>query len=142
MAGPKRPHDCLSISNVKEDFYRCIEAPKGWKGFGLSENEKQLKFNLKIDGQDVTIQNGSILLCSITACTNTANHSGILAAGLLAKKAIEKGLQVRKGIKTSFSPGTRANTKYLEKAGLNVFLDALGLFMNVFVKKVEKLTII
>jgi aconitate hydratase len=135
MAGPKRPHDCVLLSNIKKDFYNCIEAPKGFKGFGLSENGKQLKFDLKIDGQDVTLKNGSILLCSITACTNTGNHSGILAAGLLAKRAVEKGLQVRKGIKTSFSPGTGANTKYLEKAGLNVFLDALGLYIY-FIKKV------
>ena len=88
-----------------------------------NKNEKSIS---KVTNTDYEIKDGSILIAAITSCTNTSNPNVLIGAGLLAKKAIEKGLQVKPWVKTSLAPGSQVVTDYLEKAGLNTYLDQLG----------------
>ncbi|RNF05489.1 cytosolic aconitase [Trypanosoma rangeli] len=126
LAGPKRPHDHVPLKHMKEDFNACLQAKTGFKGFGVpaSELTKRKKYNVKEKGAEM--HHGSVVLAAITSCTNTSNPNVLIAAGLVAKKALEKGLQVPPGIKTSLSPGSHVVTRYLEASGLQSSLDALG----------------
>jgi len=123
LAGPKRPQDRIEIGNVKSTFSDLFSKPVSENGF----NKKAEDLNAEYETSDgVKVHNGDILIAAITSCTNTSNPSVLLAAGLLAKKAVEAGLKVAPHIKTSLAPGSRVVTKYLEAAGLLPYLEKLG----------------
>ena len=124
VAGPKRPQDRIDLPDLRSTFDRLIEADTEQGGFGVSpENREQ---QVKIGGSKESLTHGSVVIAAITSCTNTSNPNVMIAAGLLAKKAVEHGLKVNPGVKTSLAPGSRVVTEYLEKTGLQSFLDQLG----------------
>jgi aconitate hydratase len=122
LAGPKRPQDRIELGQVKETFADLFSKPTSENGF----NQAAAKLNQDFSAGKATIRNGDVLIAAITSCTNTSNPGVLLAAGLLAKKAVEAGLTVPKHIKTSLAPGSRVVTEYLEKAGLLAYLEKLG----------------
>jgi len=127
LSGPKRPQDLISLSNMKKEFNKAITAPEGNQGFGLDKDE----FNKTVivqhpNGNTSTMKTGAIAIAAITSCTNTSNPYVMLGAGLVAKKAVEKGLEVPEYVKTSLAPGSKVVTRYLEDAGLQTYLDKLG----------------
>ncbi|KAL7705783.1 aconitase [Lotmaria passim] len=126
VAGPKRPHDNIPLAGLSKDFKACMSAKTGFKGFGIPEAEHNKKVKYTVNGQEATMEHGSVVIAAITSCTNTSNPNVLVAAGLVAKKAVEKGLKVPPGIKTSLSPGSHVVTKYLENSGLQRSFDALG----------------
>jgi aconitate hydratase len=116
ISGPKRPQDKVLLTDASSEFKKVFE-----------EATKRTKQNIsKVENTDYDIKDGSILIAAITSCTNTSNPNVLIGAGLLAKKAVELGLQTKPWVKTSLAPGSQVVTDYLEKAGLNVFLDKLG----------------
>ncbi len=125
LAGPKRPQDRIPLSRMKEQFHEDLIKPATKMGLGLSENELDKKVLVKREDEDFELKHGSVVIASITSCTNTSNPSVLIGAGLLAKKAVEAGLNVEPWVKTSLAPGSRVVTDYLEKAGLMPFLEAL-----------------
>lgn len=127
LAGPKRPQDLIPLENMKQEFIRLLRTPVAENGYGLTEEElsKEVEFTLE-DGRRAKLSNGSLVIASITSCTNTSNPSVMLGAGLLAKKAVERGLTVPAHVKTSLAPGSRVVSSYLEKSGLQKYLDQLG----------------
>lgn len=126
VAGPKRPQDLVPVSKLKEDFQRSLVAPKGNAGFGLAEDETEKEVSLILDGEEVKMKTGDIAIAAITSCTNTSNPYVMLSAGLLAKRAVELGLNVPKYVKTSLAPGSKVVTAYLDNAGLLPYLEELG----------------
>ena len=123
LAGPKRPQDRIEIGNVKSTFIDLYSKPVSENGFNQPAEKLQKTFTTSAGTK---IKNGDILIAAITSCTNTSNPSVLLAAGLLAKKAVEAGLTVPKHIKTSLAPGSRVVTEYLSKTGLLPYLEKLG----------------
>ena len=116
ISGPKRPQDKVLLTNSATSFAKAYK-----------ENTKREKpIEAKVAGADFKIKDGDIVIAAITSCTNTSNPSVMIGAGLLAKKAIEKGLKIKPWVKTSLAPGSKVVTDYLEKAGLNKYLDELG----------------
>jgi len=126
LAGPKRPHDAVPLSIMKKDFQECLTNEVGFKGYGLTADEAKKSANFTFHDKEYTLSHGSVVIAAITSCTNTSNPSVLIGAGLIAKKAVEKGLTTLPYIKTSLAPGSHVATKYLEKAGLNTYLDQLG----------------
>ena len=125
LAGPKRPQDRVNLSQMQPTWQKTLRASIKDRGFELSENE--IETSVPVQGiSSGELKHGSVVIAAITSCTNTSNPSVMLAAGLLAKKAVEKGLNRQPWVKTSLSPGSRVVTDYLEAAGLNEALDALG----------------
>ncbi|ADV67414.1 aconitate hydratase AcnA [Deinococcus maricopensis] len=124
LAGPKRPQDRVDLSGMHTVFAEALTAPVKARGFELSE--EQLGATGTIPGTDIQIGHGAVTLASITSCTNTSNPSVLIAAGLVAKKAVEKGLTSKPWVKTSLAPGSRVVTEYLENAGLQTYLDQIG----------------
>lgn len=129
-SGPKRPHDRVAVKEMKKDFAACLNNAIGFKGFGIASDKISKTVPFQLDGQEYTLKHGSVLIAAITSCTNTSNPSVMLGAGLLAQKAVEKGLRVSPYIKTSLSPGSGVVTYYLQESGVVSALDALG-FTNV-----------
>ncbi|MBE0547424.1 MAG: aconitate hydratase AcnA [Rubrivivax sp.] len=123
LSGPKRPQDRIELGDVKSKFSQLYSAGAADNGFNQPAEKLMMGFKTS-DG--IEIRNGDVLIAAITSCTNTSNPGVLLAAGLLAKKAVEAGLKVRKHIKTSLAPGSRIVTEYLEKAGLLPYLEKLG----------------
>jgi len=123
LAGPKRPQDRIELGNVSKTFNSLFSTPVAQNGFNMSPALLDEQFTTS-DG--VNVKNGDILIAAITSCTNTSNPSVLLAAGLLAKKAVERGLTVAPHIKTSLAPGSRVVTDYLTKTKLLPYLDKLG----------------
>jgi aconitate hydratase len=123
LAGPKRPQDRIEIGNVKSNFTSLFSKPVGENGFSKKPEELNAEYKT---ANGITVKNGDVLIAAITSCTNTSNPSVLLAAGLLAKKAVEAGLTVAPHIKTSLAPGSRIVTEYLTKTGLLPYLDELG----------------
>ena len=119
LAGPKRPQDRIALGQMKDAFEGALRAPVGNSGFGLDDDEVQKRMN----GQ---LGHGAVVIAAITSCTNTSNPSVMVAAGLLAKKAVEKGLKVHAHVKTSLAPGSRVVSDYLDQAGLTPYLEQLG----------------
>ena len=116
ISGPKRPQDKVLLSNASTKFKESFSELTNKKDFSIS----------KVSKTDFEIKDGSILIAAITSCTNTSNPNVLIGAGLLAKKAVELGLEVKPWVKTSLAPGSQVVTDYLEKAGLNKYLDKLG----------------
>eukprot|EP01120_Amphizonella_sp_Union-15-10_P013944 TRINITY_DN6588_c0_g1_i1.p1 TRINITY_DN6588_c0_g1~~TRINITY_DN6588_c0_g1_i1.p1 ORF type:complete len:704 (-),score=148.68 TRINITY_DN6588_c0_g1_i1:16-2067(-) len=125
VAGPKRPHDFVPLTNVKQDFLSCLENKIGFKGFQIPENLRSKKVSFDYEGQKFEIGHGSVVIAAITSCTNTSNPNVMIGAGLLAKKAAEKGLSVLPYIKTSLAPGSGVVTMYLQKSGLLPYLERM-----------------
>lgn len=118
LAGPKRPQDRIALGQMKEAFEGALRAPVGNSGFGLDERE--------IATANGEIGHGAVVIAAITSCTNTSNPSVMVAAGLLARKAVERGLTAPAHVKTSLAPGSRVVSDYLDRAGLTPYLERLG----------------
>jgi len=127
VAGPKRPQDRIELPKLKNEFTTAFSKPVTENGFGMKAEELgKTKADVSLTSGKSTIGHGSVLIAAITSCTNTSNPSVMLAAGLLAKKAVEKGLTVNASVKASLAPGSRVVTDYLDKTGLQPYLDKLG----------------
>ncbi len=127
LAGPKRPQDRINLGDLATRFAELYSKPVEANGFNLPADSLKSRHPLP-DGA-VSIGNGDVLIAAITSCTNTSNPSVLLAAGLLAKKAVEAGLSVKPHVKTSLAPGSRIVTEYLQKAGLLPYLEKLGFYL-------------
>ncbi len=123
LAGPKRPQDRIELGQMKQTFTELFSKPVTENGFSKDNSVLDQAYKTR-DG--LPIKNGDILIAAITSCTNTSNPSVLLAAGLLAKKAVEMGLSVAPHIKTSLAPGSRVVTEYLNATGLTPYLEKLG----------------
>ena len=128
LAGPKRPQDRISLSEMKETYQKTLLAPVGPQGIGLQPDELT-RTAVVSNGQDITIGHGAVVIAAITSCTNTSNPSVMLGAGLLAKKAVERGLKVPDYVKTSLAPGSRVVEEYMTKSGLLPYLEQLGFYI-------------
>ncbi|MFP5393142.1 MAG: aconitate hydratase AcnA [Gammaproteobacteria bacterium] len=123
LAGPKRPQDRIELGHVKSTFSELFSKPTSENGFNKNPMDLTTSYQTS---NGVNVKNGDVLIAAITSCTNTSNPNVILAAGILAKKAVEAGLQVAPHIKTSLAPGSRVVTEYLKAAGLLPYLEKLG----------------
>ena len=126
LAGPKRPQDRLPLTNVKSAFRASLKAPLNQRGYNLDDAALTRKGTVRQGEQATEIAHGAVVIAAITSCTNTSNPSVMLAAGLLAKKAVAKGLKVPPYVKTSLAPGSRVVSDYLDKAELTSALQQLG----------------
>ncbi|MCA9406091.1 MAG: aconitate hydratase AcnA, partial [Candidatus Omnitrophica bacterium] len=125
LAGPKRPQDRIALSDMKTSFDSILSTPVDKRGFGLKD--EQLKSTAVVkNGASTTIEHGSVVIAAITSCTNTSNPSVLIGAGVLAKKAREKGLNVKSFVKTSFAPGSQVVEEYIRESGLIKPLEELG----------------
>ncbi len=128
LAGPKRPQDRVPLQDMQAGFRRSLTTPIGQRGFGLDETELNKQVQIQVQGESCTIKQGSVAIAAITSCTNTSNPTVLLTAGLLARKARERGLRVSPSVKTSLAPGSRVVTDYLNQAGFSKDLEALGFY--------------
>jgi aconitate hydratase len=126
LAGPMRPQDRVALSAVKSSFRKALTTPKKERGFELSEDKVGATLDVTMKGATTTLGHGAVTIAAITSCTNTSNPSVLLAAGLLAKKAVEKGLTVPAHVKTSLAPGSRVVPEYLREAGVLGAMETLG----------------
>ena len=126
LAGPKRPQDRINLSDVHTSFIDSLSAPAGNSGFGLDRSELDKTATVNYEDGKVDMSTGDVAIAAITSCTNTSNPYVMVGAGLVAKKAVERGLTVPKYVKTSLAPGSKVVTDYLDKAGLTSYLDELG----------------
>ena len=126
LAGPKRPQDRIELGKMKSQFTALYSKPPTENGFSKAADDLGKRFKTA-DGVD--LGSGDVLIAAITSCTNTSNPSVMLAAGLLAKKAVEHGLTVKPHIKTSLAPGSRVVTDYLTKSGLLPYLEKMGFYL-------------
>ena len=126
LAGPKRPQDRVALRDVKKTFAESLTAPTAKRGFALDGPALARTGTVRENGHDSTIHHGAVVIAAITSCTNTSNPSVMVAAGLVARKAVAKGLTTKPWVKTSLAPGSRVVTDYLERSGLDKDLDALG----------------
>ena len=125
IAGPKRPQDRIDLQNVSTEFTRLLGAPIKDGGFEQADLNKSAEVTLG-SGEKIHLKHGDVLIASITSCTNTSNPSVLIAAGLLARKAVEMGLSSKSFVKTSFAPGSVVVTEYLQSVGLMPYLEKLG----------------
>ncbi|MHB8971445.1 MAG: aconitate hydratase AcnA [Pirellulaceae bacterium] len=126
LAGPKRPQDRVALTALKKSFAAALRAPLAERGFAIGQGETSTRTTVETNGASSQIGHGAVVIAAITSCTNTSNPSVMLAAGLLAKKAVAKGLRVPPHVKTSLAPGSRVVTDYLAKAGVTSALEQLG----------------
>jgi aconitate hydratase len=126
LAGPKRPQDRVALSDMKNDFWNTLSKPKSEQGFELSQSELKRTGFMGTNGGQIELGHGAVVIAAITSCTNTSNPSVMVGAGLLAKKAVDRGLAVKPFVKTSLAPGSRVVTEYLREAGLLEPLSNLG----------------
>jgi len=131
LAGPKRPQDRIPLHQMKDQFAKSLVAPTGERGFDLEADEidRSVTVPLNGNGRGVDLKHGAVVIAAITSCTNTSNPSVMVGAGLLAKKAVEKGLKVARYVKTSLAPGSKVVTAYLVEAGLLPYLERLGFYV-------------
>lgn len=128
LAGPKRPQDRIPLKNIKSKWNTIIKLPIKEGGYGLDENQIKQKVQIH-NGYHSELKNGDVVIAAITSCTNTSNPSVLIGAGLLAKKAVERGLKRKAYVKTSLAPGSRIVTEYLKKSGLLKYLEELGFYV-------------
>ena len=126
LAGPKRPQDRVPLSEMQFTFRSALAAPVKERGFELSAGQLQRQAVVGTNGGSVAMKHGAVVIAAITSCTNTSNPSVMIWAGLVAKKAVERGLQVKPYVKTSLAPGSRVVSEYLEQAGLLEPLAKIG----------------
>ena len=126
LSGPKRPQDLIPLTEMKKVYRESVVAPQGTQGFGLTEAEFDKTSTAEFAEGAVEIPAGAVAIAAITSCTNTSNPYVLLAAGLVAKKAVELGIKPAKWVKTSLAPGSKVVTGYLEASGLNEYFDAIG----------------
>jgi aconitate hydratase len=126
LAGPKRPQDRVPLREMKSSFRRALTAPVKERGYGLAEADLARTADVRANGTAERIGHGAVVIAAITSCTNTSNPSVMLGAGLLARKAIERGLQVKPHVKTSMAPGSKVVTEYLRESKLLEALELLG----------------
>ncbi len=126
VAGPKRPQDRVALGGAKQAFKNALVAPIVQRGFGLTEEQLGRVVPVRFNGTSAEIGHGAVVIAAITSCTNTSNPSVMIGAGLLAKKAVDRGLRVPLHVKTSLAPGSRVVTEYLRDAGLLTSLEQLG----------------
>ncbi|PKO01090.1 MAG: aconitate hydratase AcnA [Chloroflexi bacterium HGW-Chloroflexi-4] len=126
LAGPKRPQDLVQLDQVSQNFKNALSAPLDARGFALPAELLDKKAALNLAGSPSELTHGSVVIASITSCTNTSDPFALISAGLLAKKATSLGLRAQPYVKTSFSPGSKAVMDYLQKAGLVEPLEQLG----------------
>ncbi|MBS0198095.1 MAG: aconitate hydratase AcnA, partial [Planctomycetes bacterium] len=130
LAGPKRPQDRVELKNVKAEFAKALAAPMGNTSFGMGWDKIMGSFGTvaHADGKKSVITHGAVVIAAITSCTNTSNPDVLIAAGLVARKARQKGLTRKPWVKTSLAPGSKVVTEYLDKAGLSEDLNAIGFY--------------
>jgi aconitate hydratase len=126
LAGPKRPQDRVPLTQVKTNFQQALTAPILKSGYEVADNDLQRSAMVRFDGTTDRLEHGSVVIAAITSCTNTSNPFTLVGAGLIARKAVEKGLKVKPHVKTSFAPGSRVVTDYMARAGLMEPLAELG----------------
>lgn len=126
VSGPKRPHDRVPLKEMKADWHSCLDNKVGFKGFAIPKESQSKVVEFSYHGTPAQLRHGDVVIAAITSCTNTSNPSVMLGAALVAKKACELGLEVKPWIKTSLAPGSGVVTKYLEKSGLQKYLNQLG----------------
>ncbi len=126
VAGPKRPQDRIQLPDLKREFVSAFSRPVTENGFGKAPEELNRTHPMAGGPAGAELRHGSVLIAAITSCTNTSNPSVMLAAGLLARKAVERGLRVGPLVKASLAPGSRVVTEYLNRTGLQPYLDQLG----------------
>jgi aconitate hydratase len=125
LAGPKRPQDRVPLAQMKTAFNRALIAPAGKAGIGLPAAERERVATVSDDGTTYQLKHGAVVIAAITSCTNTSNPSVMIGAGLLAKKAVERGLKVKPWVKTSLVPGSKVVSSYLQASHLLPYLEAL-----------------
>jgi len=126
LAGPKRPHDRVPLTDMQSVFRKALKAPAAERGFALPDAALAKSAEINSDAGTARIGHGAVVIAAITSCTNTSNPSVLIGAGLVAKKAVEKGLRVPGYVKTSLAPGSRVVSDYLAQAGLLPYLEQLG----------------
>jgi aconitate hydratase len=126
MAGPKRPQDRVLLSEMQDTFHKALRAPIEQRGFALDEVSAKARVTVADNGHSAEVGHGVVVLASITSCTNTSNPMVMMAAGLVAKKAVERGLTRKPYVKTSLAPGSRVVTEYLDRSGLTQYLNEIG----------------
>jgi aconitate hydratase len=130
LAGPRRPHDRVALSRAKSGFHEALSGLSHGEGAGKGETAEDLiagsAVAVSLNGESFELTHGSVVIAAITSCTNTSNPSVMIAAGLVAKKAVERGLRTKPWVKTSLAPGSKVVTDYLQRAGLLPYLEALG----------------
>ncbi|WP_022948414.1 aconitate hydratase AcnA [Methylohalobius crimeensis] len=128
LAGPRRPQDRVAVGALRDAFRQALTRPASEAGFGVPPAEKDAAVSVSVDGRKAELKHGSVVIAAITSCTNTSNPSVMLSAGLVAKKAAEKGLKPSVSVKTSLAPGSRVVTDYLQESGLLPYLEAIGFY--------------
>jgi len=126
LAGPKRPQDLVPMKELKQSFHLALTAPIKDRGYELKPEAVERKAVMGTNGGSVEMGHGAVVIAAITSCTNTSNPAVMIGAGLLAKKAVERGLKVKPYVKTSLAPGSRVVTEYLVRSGLLEPLEKLG----------------
>jgi len=126
LAGPKRPQDRVALAQMKDAFRTALTAPVKERGFGMAAEDLSRAATADVRGATAELRHGSVVIAAITSCTNTSNPSVMIGAGLLARKAVARGLKVPAYVKTSLAPGSKVVTEYLQKADLMKDLEALG----------------
>jgi len=132
LAGPRRPHERVSLRQMQTNFRQVALKAKSEGGFGLTPADLQRTAVASMHGSEVTLGHGDVVLAAITSCTNTSDPYVMIGSGLVAKKAVEKGLRVKASVKTSITPGSRVVADYLKQAGLTHFLERLGFHLSGF----------
>ena len=128
LAGPKRPQDRILLRDMQPTWREALAAPPEARGFGLDAAARERSAPLRFKGEEHQLRHGDVVIAAITSCTNTSNPSVMLAAGMVAKKAAERGLRAKPWVKTSLAPGSRVVTEYLDDAGLTPYLEQVGFF--------------
>ncbi len=127
LSGPKRPQDRIELPDMQSEFHQSLSRPAGPRGFGLDADRLERTGSYSDDrSNELDMNHGDVTIAAITSCTNTSNPSVMIGAGLVAKKAVERGLKVPPYVKTSLAPGSKVVTDYLEEADLWPYLDAMG----------------
>ena len=126
IAGPKKPQSRVSLTEASQDFQRLLKVEVADGGYGLSGEQVEATAEVQIGGDSITLKHGSVVLAAITSCTNTSDPFVMVAAGLLARNALARGMRIHPAVKASLSPGSRVVSDYLAKAGLLEKLEALG----------------
>jgi len=129
LAGPKRPQDRVLLSRMQDTFHADLRKPHAQRGFALSDADLDASATFELEGQRHEIHHGDVVIAAITSCTNTSNPSVMLAAGLVAKKAAERGLHAKPWVKTSLAPGSKVVTEYLTETGLMPHLENVGFYL-------------